>query len=285
MIDGERPPHRARQCRTRRSAARSATCPNSRRCSAKAICCRLRSCRATEWQSLVLPTPMALSPDRAADGRAAFTTATATRCRDSVSAGCRATMRRCSTSTRSTARGTRRRLRPYRAGLRFLRTAARRDGWLHALFRYRHRARRPCRRDQFRRACLQHDADLSRRAAILYRPAAGTVDAAVPAPRRRRLRHAVPPDLPGVAAVAPARARPKSFSTTARARSRRAAPGDPLLRLAPVALSRAVRRRDPRPRRRPAPTSIVRDPTCRLFGYHGLLGRDGAFSLDHMFGF
>ncbi|HLI11720.1 MAG TPA: hypothetical protein VKY65_08995 [Alphaproteobacteria bacterium] len=30
---------------------------------------------------------------------------------------------------------------------------------------------------------------------------------------------------------------------------------------------------------------IVRDATCRLFGYHGLLGRDGAFSLDHMFGF
>jgi hypothetical protein len=30
---------------------------------------------------------------------------------------------------------------------------------------------------------------------------------------------------------------------------------------------------------------IVRDATCRLFGYHGLLGRNGAFSLDHMFGF
>jgi hypothetical protein len=30
---------------------------------------------------------------------------------------------------------------------------------------------------------------------------------------------------------------------------------------------------------------LVRDTTCRLFGYHGLLGRDGAFSLDHMFGF
>src|SRR5690348_18474265 len=30
---------------------------------------------------------------------------------------------------------------------------------------------------------------------------------------------------------------------------------------------------------------IVRDATCRLFGYHGLLGRDRAFSLDHMFGF
>ena len=31
--------------------------------------------------------------------------------------------------------------------------------------------------------------------------------------------------------------------------------------------------------------AIVRDPTCRLFGYHGLIGRNGAFSLDHMFGF
>ena len=31
--------------------------------------------------------------------------------------------------------------------------------------------------------------------------------------------------------------------------------------------------------------AIIRDPTCRLFGYHGLLGRDNAFSLDHMFGF
>jgi hypothetical protein len=31
--------------------------------------------------------------------------------------------------------------------------------------------------------------------------------------------------------------------------------------------------------------AIVRDTTCRLFGYHGLLGRAGAFSLDHMFGF
>ena len=30
---------------------------------------------------------------------------------------------------------------------------------------------------------------------------------------------------------------------------------------------------------------VVRDATCRLFGYHGLLGRAGAFSLDHMFGF
>jgi hypothetical protein len=30
---------------------------------------------------------------------------------------------------------------------------------------------------------------------------------------------------------------------------------------------------------------LVRDTTCRLFGYHGLMGEAGAFSLDHMFGF
>jgi hypothetical protein len=30
---------------------------------------------------------------------------------------------------------------------------------------------------------------------------------------------------------------------------------------------------------------IIRDTTCRLFGYHGLLAQGGAFSLDHMFGF
>ena len=30
---------------------------------------------------------------------------------------------------------------------------------------------------------------------------------------------------------------------------------------------------------------IIRDATCRLFGYHGLMEENGAFSLDHMFGF
>lgn len=31
--------------------------------------------------------------------------------------------------------------------------------------------------------------------------------------------------------------------------------------------------------------AVIRDPTCRLFGYHGLLSCGGAFSFDHMFGF
>jgi hypothetical protein len=30
---------------------------------------------------------------------------------------------------------------------------------------------------------------------------------------------------------------------------------------------------------------LVRDTTCRLFGYHGLMDTQGGFSLDHMFGF
>ena len=30
---------------------------------------------------------------------------------------------------------------------------------------------------------------------------------------------------------------------------------------------------------------LVRDATCRLFGYHGLMDATGGFSLDHMFGF
>ncbi len=30
---------------------------------------------------------------------------------------------------------------------------------------------------------------------------------------------------------------------------------------------------------------LVRDATCRLFGYHGLMNGHGGFSLDHMFGF
>jgi hypothetical protein len=30
---------------------------------------------------------------------------------------------------------------------------------------------------------------------------------------------------------------------------------------------------------------LVRDATCRLFGYHGLMDAAGGFSLDHMFGF
>ena len=33
------------------------------------------------------------------------------------------------------------------------------------------------------------------------------------------------------------------------------------------------------------PYITIRDRSCRLFGYHGLIGQSGAFSLDHMFGY
>jgi len=33
------------------------------------------------------------------------------------------------------------------------------------------------------------------------------------------------------------------------------------------------------------PYIMIIDPTCRLFGYHGLIHPQGSFSLDHMFGF
>jgi len=33
------------------------------------------------------------------------------------------------------------------------------------------------------------------------------------------------------------------------------------------------------------PYIVIRDLSCRLFGYHGVLDREGGFSLDHMFGF
>jgi hypothetical protein len=35
----------------------------------------------------------------------------------------------------------------------------------------------------------------------------------------------------------------------------------------------------------PGAYAVIRDTTCRLFGYHGLIGRDGGFSLDHTFGY
>jgi hypothetical protein len=35
----------------------------------------------------------------------------------------------------------------------------------------------------------------------------------------------------------------------------------------------------------PGAYAVIRDQTCRLFGYHGLIGRNGGFSLDHLFGY
>ena len=203
------------------------------RASGKACCCRRRwrtrkaSCRSRRWST----TPMAARSARLPLGRLPRDHATALSL-DEIAGGLGA------------------RPRPCRAGLRFPRRRQRRRLAARAVPLPPPR-QRPCRRDQLRRACLQHDPDLPRRAAILCRPPAGPVDPAVPAARRGALRHAVPADLSGVAPVAPGQARPRSsFTTAPGAEIARASAGDSLLRLAAVPLSRVVRRGDPRPRRR-----------------------------------
>ncbi len=54
------------------------------------------------------------------------------------------------------------------------------DGWLHALFRYEHRASGHAAEFELRGAYLQHDHDLQGRAAILFRTAARAFDTAFP---------------------------------------------------------------------------------------------------------
>ena len=49
--------------------------------------------------------------------------------------------------------------------------------------------------------------------------------------------------------------------------------------------ARAVRRGRCSSEAGPRGYVLVRDTTCRLFGYHGLMAEGGRFSLDHMFGF
>ncbi len=95
----------------------------------------------------------------------------------------------------------------------------------------------------------------------------------------------LPPDLSGLAPVASGRARPRSFFMTRE--------GAEIARAAlaiPCSGSRHLRYHAlfdeaTRARAGAGAYGVIRDPTCRLFGYHGLVGEGGAFSLDHMFGF
>ena len=159
------------------------------------------------------------------------------------------------------------------------------DGWLHALFRYRHR-------DSGHVAETSFGAHVFN-TLLVYRGEPQSYAGPPPGLSTRlflrlgdeRVRHAVPSDLSGVAPVAAGQrhrdhpARPRSA-----ARSRA-----PLwrFRVPDRACSAIASCSTPTTRARAGDGAyaIIRDTTCRLFGYHGLLGRDGAFSLDHMFGF
>jgi len=114
---------------------------------------------------------------------------------------------------------------------------------------------------------------------------AGIVDPTVPQARRAALRHDLPSDLPRRPGLGSRRVTRTSFSTNSAgcevARSHLAIPcsGYPAM-----VLSKVVRRSDPAPRAGTGAYVIVRDTTCRLFGYHGPAGAAMApFSLDHMF--
>jgi hypothetical protein len=158
------------------------------------------------------------------------------------------------------------------------------DGWLHALFRYRHRL-------------SGHTADTSFGAHVfntllVYRDEPQSYTGRPPGLSTRlflRLGEAPYDTLCHLIYPASRPWRPLSAteiilydcagSEIARASSAIPCSGSRLLRYSELF--------DPATRARAGSRAymIIRDPTCRLFGYHGLLGRDGAFSLDHMFGF
>ncbi len=200
-------PHRPRQCRAHRSASPTRASPSSAICSARDICCRRRCCRATGWRSLALPTPMSTCQTRIAASGDPL------RCRRPR--GRAPPLRQARAPPRGDARRRRvaervsasRRLRPHGAGLRFRRWRCRRRLAARPL-PLRGSRQRARRRDQLRRACLQHRAHLQGRAAILCRPSARPLDPTLPAARRGALRHALPSDLSGVDAVARRSARP-----------------------------------------------------------------------------
>ena len=179
VIAGRPHPHRARECRARRPAARP----------------RHPGAANLLGRGYLLPFPVLpprpLPHHRAADAdggdarptcRSGSTcsTPTAASAASASSAACRATTTSRSTSTSSTPTA------DMPSWSMISATAASADGWLHALVRYEDRRQRPRGGDQLRRAYLQHADDLSGRAAILFRPAARPLDAAVPQARRRR---------------------------------------------------------------------------------------------------
>src|SRR5438874_1927791 len=158
------------------------------------------------------------------------------------------------------------------------------DGWLHALFRYRHRD-------------SGHAAETSFGAHVfntlfIYRDEPQSYIGRPPGLSTRlflRLGQAPYDTLCHLIYPASRRWRPESTteitlydgSGAEIARTAIAIPcsGSRLLRYHALFDARA------RERAGASAYAIIRDATCRLFGYHGLLSRGGAFSFDHMFGF
>ena len=186
---------------------------------------------------------------------------------------------RCSTARRC------RRLWPCRAGLRF-RAGGDADGWLHALFRYEDRA-------------SGHRAETSFGAhvfntALTYKDEPQSYSGRPPGLSTRLflrlgeapLRHDLPSDLSRLDAVA---CHDSATDLILHDRvGREVAKKRVAIPCSGSLFWRCQRDVFDATEREPAKDGgfvLIRDMTCRLFGYHGLLGPDGAFSLDHMFGF
>lgn len=158
------------------------------------------------------------------------------------------------------------------------------DGWLHALFRYLHRA-------------SGHAAETSFGAHVfntllVYRGEPQSYSGPPPGLSTRLFLRLGDGDYDTLCHLIYPASRPwRPVSTTEVILYDRC--GDEVARQAlaiPCSGSRLFRYRElfcpgARARAGACAFATIRDTTCRLFGYHGLLGRNGAFSLDHMFGF
>jgi hypothetical protein len=158
------------------------------------------------------------------------------------------------------------------------------DGWLHALFRYRHRA-------------SGHAAETSFGAHVFntiltYRDEPQSYGGRPPGLSTRLFLRLGEGDYDTLCHLIYPASRPwrpasateivlydREGTETARAALAIPCSGSRLLRY--LALFDAATRA----RAGAGAYAIIRDATCRLFGYHGLIGQGGAFSLDHMFGF
>jgi hypothetical protein len=158
------------------------------------------------------------------------------------------------------------------------------DGWLHALFRYRHRASR-------------HAAETSFGAHVfntimVYRDEPQSYSGRPPGLSTRLFLRLGPEPYDTLCHLIYPASTPWR-ETSATAISLHAGDGTEVAREeVAIACSGSLlwRYRDLfdkpiRTRAGAGAYAVIRDTTCRLFGYHGLIGADGAFSLDHMFGF
>ncbi len=276
-------PHRPRQCRAHRLAARSQD-RRARQSPRQGLsCCRRRSCRARSIAPWRCPRRWR-RPSASCRSRLPPMIATAAKWRASASAGCRAATRSRSTSIRCSMVRRCRRAMAMSSCVYDFGDGGEADGWLHGLFRYEHRA-------------SGHAAETSFGAHVFntvltYKGEPQSYVGRPPGLSTRLFLRLGQGDFDTLChLIYPASTPWHGESRTDLVLHDRT--GAEVARVAvAIACSGSLLWRyheifddDARARAGEDAFVVVRDRTCRLFGYHGLLGREGAFSLDHMFGF